>query len=137
MTFYVGQTNSGGADLIVSTPLVNECNDYGNIGTASSLIKTGLGMMALTGSNYYTGNTKVSAGTLEVSGNGSNGTYGPLGNTIAGANTVKVAGGAELLIASGNVMGYGGVVPTTLLVIQQGGLVFSMLRITINLARSP
>jgi fibronectin-binding autotransporter adhesin len=66
ITFNVGVTGATGGDLIVSAPLANDSGDYGN-GTASSLIKTGSGVMLLSGANTYSGPTLINAGTLLVS----------------------------------------------------------------------
>ena len=70
VTFNVGLTGPGGAvssnpDLTVSVPLVNA----GASQAATGLIKSGAGMMLLSGTNTYTGLTTISAGTLQL-GNG-------------------------------------------------------------------
>ena len=99
-------TTSGGAQNTISGPAVwNTGNGGGNIfnvvdGTSATdllvsariynggnLTKTGVGTMELTGDNFYTGNTTVSGGTLEIGGAGrlGEGTY---------AEAVSIASGA-------------------------------------------
>ena len=78
----IGSTifNVSGGTLTVSTPIYNA----GANGTAAGLIKTGAGMLNLTGNLYYTGGTTVSGGTLAI---GAMGSYN---------NTTTVASGAVL-----------------------------------------
>ncbi|HWR01661.1 MAG TPA: autotransporter-associated beta strand repeat-containing protein, partial [Chlorobaculum sp.] len=74
----------------------------------SSLIKTGLGTLILTGSNTYTGTTTVSAGTLQV-GNG--GTTGKLGTGTVTTNADLVfnrSGDVSLSDLAPNSAGIGG-----------------------------
>lgn len=61
-TFNVGNTASGGSDLTVSAGLA----DYSNAGSAipGALTKSGAGIMALAGTNTYSGLTTVANGKL-------------------------------------------------------------------------
>ncbi len=106
-TFNVGQTNSGGPDLIVTAPLVNESGDYGGIGTASALNKTGLGWMVLSGgSNTYTGATTISGGTLEVGNNNSVTAFKTSGVTLSNS-AVLAFYSTSALSESGAITGVG------------------------------
>ncbi|MCA3395024.1 MAG: autotransporter-associated beta strand repeat-containing protein [Roseomonas sp.] len=67
----------------------------GIIGGAGALTKTGGGTLTLTGSNSYTGNTTVSAGTLQIAGAGSLGQGNYAGN-------IALSGGALLYSSSVN-----------------------------------
>ncbi len=58
--------------------------------SAGSLIKTGAGMLTLTGSNSYTGSTTVSTGTLKLGSTGS----------LASSNAISVASGATFDVSS-------------------------------------
>ena len=63
--FDVGEvTGDAAADLIVSTPLINQSGDFGS--AAGGLTKTGAGTMVLQGQNTYTGSTTVNQGTLSL-----------------------------------------------------------------------
>jgi autotransporter-associated beta strand protein len=59
VTFNVAATGAGGADLIVTAPLVNAPNN-----TTGALLKTGSGTLQLDAANTYAGSTTVSNGTL-------------------------------------------------------------------------
>ena len=73
-------------------------------GTGGSLTKVGTtGTLTLSGTNTYTGNTTVNAGTLTISGAGS--IYSGIGS---GTVTVTVASGAQILLSgtANNVLGF-------------------------------
>ena len=59
VTFNVAATGAGGADLIVTAPLVNAPNN-----TTGALLKVGSGTLQLDATNTYAGSTTVSNGTL-------------------------------------------------------------------------
>ena len=61
-------------------------------GATGGIIKTGDGVLNLTGANTYQGNTTVAAGTLALSG----------GGTIAGSRVIAVAAGAILDVSAVN-----------------------------------
>ena len=61
----------------------------GPIAGLGPLTKSGAGTLTLAGTNSYSGNTVVNAGTLAVNGNGA----------IAGSSNFAVAGGATLLLS--------------------------------------
>jgi autotransporter-associated beta strand protein len=66
-----------------------------NAGTVTSLFKDGAGTLTLTGSNSFTGATRVAAGTLAAAGTG--------GNQALGATArVTVDAGATLLLSTSN-----------------------------------
>lgn len=67
--FDVAVTSGSGPDLIVATALWNQSGDYGN--AVGSLTKSGAGTMLLAGTNTYTGNTTISAGSLALNDSGS------------------------------------------------------------------
>ena len=87
-------TTPSGVDLLVSGKLVNW------VSGPQSLTKAGSGVMALSGTNTYSGNTTVSAGTLALSGNGS------VANTprivITGGATFDVSGLNSPFVLSGS-----------------------------------
>jgi autotransporter-associated beta strand protein len=82
-------TGDLGADLIVSAPLINSSHT----GTAAGLIKTGVGLMVLTGSNSYTGATTISNGILVFQNK--NTRAGGSAVTAAAAGTVGLGVGAD------------------------------------------
>jgi fibronectin-binding autotransporter adhesin len=99
-TFNVGITGASGGDLFVSAGLYNTSGDYGGTGTASGLVKTGLGNMVLqNATNAFTGATKVSAGTLTLAGGGGAG-------GVLSASAITVSQGAVLALNNGDVLGY-------------------------------
>ena len=59
---------TGGGNLYISIPLMNP-----QPGGLTNLIKTGSGDLVLTASNVYTGNTTISAGTLQLGNGGATG----------------------------------------------------------------
>ena len=82
--------NVSGGTLTVPVAISN-----GNGGaTAAGLNKSGTGVMLLSGSAGYTGNTLISAGTLAIGGAGSLGTTGSYSGTISnsGALSVNISG---------------------------------------------
>jgi autotransporter-associated beta strand protein len=95
----------------------NTTNTYAGIiedSGVTSLIKTGTGLLILTGPNTYSGTTTVSDGTLQVGAGGITGTLGPgnivddaalvfnrydvviLSNTISGIGSLTQAGSGVL-----------------------------------------
>ncbi len=77
VNFNVSPGASNGIDLDVT-------GSFGNSGIGNSLIKSGNGVMVLSGANGYGGATTISAGTLVVNG------------SLNGAGIVAVNGGAAL-----------------------------------------
>ena len=73
-TFNVVRGSDPNADLLVSARVWNGGN----------IVKTGYGIMSLTGINDYSGTTTISAGTLQVGNGGTSGTLGS-GNVINNA----------------------------------------------------
>lgn len=98
-------TGSAAADLTVSVPLVNR---NGDLGGAGGLTKSGAGTMTLSAINTYTGNTTVSAGTLEVGGSGqlASGTYA---GDISNAGTLSINTTANQTL-SGAITGAGSLI---------------------------
>jgi len=68
-----------------------------------SLRKDGLGTLALTAANTYTGTTTISAGTLQIGNNGSTG-------SLSNSSRVSVATGATLAFSRSNAISYSGTV---------------------------
>ena len=64
LTFNVAQGNTGGADLLVSGPIVQGSNYPGY--QSDGIVKTGSGLLSLTGTNTYRGGTTVSGGVLQA-----------------------------------------------------------------------
>ncbi len=94
VNFVVNTTGGGGADLTVSSPLLNK---PGAGGAAATLTKSGAGAMALTVANSYTGGTTLNGGTLSFV----TGALGPSGTiTFSGSSTLQWAGVNTLDISS-------------------------------------
>ena len=72
----------------------------GVLSGSGSLIKTGSGTLILAGANTYTGNTSVSAGTLQVDGSTTSPTTVNSGATLAGDGLVNAA---VTVVAGGSV----------------------------------
>jgi outer membrane autotransporter barrel domain/autotransporter-associated beta strand repeat len=100
--FTVTVSNSGaGNALTISAPVVD------NGTTNGALIKSGTGILVLSGTNTYNGTTTISDGELQVSG----------GNAIDNDSAVTVASGATLTVSAaeavGSLAGAGNVTLTT------------------------
>ena len=100
-------------------PVISVNNQTATISTViagtQGMLKDGTGTLALTATNTYTGNTTVTAGTLDLTGGG-----GSIG-TIRGA--VSVNSGATLRLSSGDALGYaGGTTALTTLNLNGGSL---------------
>jgi autotransporter-associated beta strand protein len=99
-TFNVADvTGDAGVDLTVSAILGN----YVGATTAAGLIKAGAGTMLLTATNYYSGPTTISAGTLIAGTNSPSGALGALGAattalSLGDTNTAINNSSAALLI---------------------------------------
>ena len=84
VNFVVNPTGGSGADLAVNVPLLNRPGAL----AAAGFTKTGAGIMALSGTNAYTGTVLVQQGTLRLTG-GTSGSpggrcyVGSSGNTAA------------------------------------------------------
>ena len=63
VTFNVGAGTTGGADLLISGPITQGSNSGYAV---DGIVKTGLGLLSLTGTNSYGGTTTVSNGILQV-----------------------------------------------------------------------
>lgn len=90
--------------------------------SGTAFTKTGGGVLTLTGTNTYTGNTTISAGTLQIGDGGTSGTPGfsnisiasgadltfnrsdsvSTGFIISGAGTLTQAGGGTTILTGGN-----------------------------------
>ena len=119
VTFNVAR-GSGPVDLLVSSVLANSS------GGANGLIKTGNGIMVVSGASTFTGNVVVSSGTLQDSNsNGGTGTTGGLGNATTAGRTVTINNGGTLVFGVGNALAGGTTTPALALVINAGGQVVS------------
>jgi autotransporter-associated beta strand protein len=77
-----------------------QLNLTGNItdnadGTKGQLVKNGVGTLALSGTNSYSGATTINGGTLQANG----------GNAIGDSSAVSVASGAALLVGGNETIG--------------------------------
>ena len=117
-----GGTMAANADWASGAPIVlantvtfkaaSEANVAKNItlsnvlsGTSAVLAKTGAGTVTLLGTNTYTGNTTVSAGTLSLGANGS--VASPIvsvatGATLAAASSGAFSGAAQISLSDGS-----------------------------------
>lgn len=92
--------NASGADHLISTPLALKAGGVladvadtktltlgGAVsGTGVGIVKSGTGTLLLTANNTYTGNTSISAGTLQV---GAGGTTGAVAGPIASSGVLR------------------------------------------------
>src|SRR5579862_2450214 len=101
ITFNVASTGAVGPDLTVSTALLNSQSTS----TAAGLIKSGLGVMSLTGSSTYTGATTVNGGTLALGRAGVAGNAA--GGTLGGSTPITVNTGGTLLVSASSAIGTG------------------------------
>ena len=104
----------------LSTTVSGAITDGGNGGgTGGSLVKIGAGTLTLTGTNTYTGNTTISAGTLQIGDGGTGGSVAgnivnnaalifnrsddsTYGGVISGSGTMEKRGAGALTLAGAN-----------------------------------
>jgi autotransporter-associated beta strand protein len=93
--FAFDTTNASGGSFTIADVIANSTGTSGGV---RSVTKLGTGRLVLSGSNTYTGNTLVSAGTLAVTGNLSTGTV-----SVAAAAWLQGTGTiAGPVVVSGN-----------------------------------
>lgn len=92
----VGQINVDGASALTITGVIQDGS------TPTSLNKTGVGTLTLSGANSYTGDTTVSAGTLNLTGSIASNTTISSGATLQGGGTIN-----------GSLTNYGNVQPAS------------------------
>jgi fibronectin-binding autotransporter adhesin len=80
-------TGSNAIDFTVAAPLINRSGNDSN--APGSLIKSGLGTMALTVANTYTGGTTITAGVLQAAADA----LGPSGSVTMNGGTLRWATG--------------------------------------------
>lgn len=106
---------SGGANgtAIFSIGARNEDSVFGgiiqdsNADRKAAVTKVGTGKLTLTGTNNYTGNTNVTAGTLEIGDGGATGTLAGITNIAVTSDLVFNTGGTQTI--SGIISGAGNI----------------------------
>ena len=121
--FGINTNNAPGA-VTVGSPI---SNSTGTTGGALGLMKDGIGTLDLTGSNTYSGTTKISQGTLKVSGSGGLGS----GGIYAGA--IQFGVGANLVFSSSADQTLSGLIDGQGTVTQSGSGTLSIVGDAINL----
>jgi fibronectin-binding autotransporter adhesin len=104
-------------------------------GTAlHSLVKTGTGVLELSGTNTYLGSTVVMGGTLNVNGNQSAATGALVVNNTATLGGTGTVGGSTLVASGGTIRGGATTATTTLttgnVTVANGGAIFANLGAT-------
>ena len=89
-----GALNVNVADAAGQFNLTGAITDGGD-STAGQLVKNGAGILALSGTNTYSGTTAINAGTLQANG----------GSAIGDRSAVTVASGATLALGAGETIG--------------------------------
>ena len=113
-----GQGTNGGAVLgsnVTLTTTANTLTEAGNISGAFSLTKAGVGGLALSGNNTYSGGTILSAGTLDIN-QGGDATHSAIGTgalTIAGGTTIDNTSSGTVTLGTNNAINLNGSVAYT------------------------
>ncbi len=103
----VGYTGTVGVELINSTNQTYAGN-IANVGTTLNFIKSGAGILTLSGANTYTGTTRVFAGTLQFATpgslyNGTTGSWTPANINVQTGATLAVNVGGTGQFTTGNI----------------------------------
>ena len=95
-----------GSTLTANVGSGNTATQSGAIGGDGGLVKTGTGILILTGNNNYGGGTTISGGTLQIGDGGTTG--GITGNVMN--NGVLVVDRSNMAVLDGNISGTGSVI---------------------------
>ena len=96
-------TSSDSQNVALTVGANNQNTTYsGVLSGGGSLTMAGTGLLVLSGSNTYSGNTAVNSGTLQI-GNGTS------GEALA-SNSVSVSGGAALAFNHADTLAYSGAI---------------------------
>ena len=98
LTFNVAQNGSAPYDLLMSGPIV----DYSPASAFMAVIKSGPGLMVMSGSNTYSSSTTVSGGTLQI-GNGGSGEY-------LASQSITMSNNATVAFNHNDALSYGGAI---------------------------
>ena len=109
-TFHLAYLTANGVNLNTNGSDLGIGQVFEDQTTGGKFIKSGLGLLTLSGANSYSGVTTISGGTLALSGSGSIGTGGLNLGTMASPGAFDLAAlmsGTYFLPATGNLAGVG------------------------------
>lgn len=99
-TFDIGD-GAAASDLLITPTITN------SDASAGGLIKTGAGTLALHGTNTYTGDTTVNAGTLALNGSLASPVTVNSGATLTGTGLINATNATDLAVAAGGIVNPG------------------------------
>lgn len=138
--FNIASGATNGIDLLFSGTIGAPA---GEVGYMTSLIKTGNGVMQLTGNNTYTNGTIISGGALQIGNGGTSGTLGSgavtdngtlilnrsdsvtIGNVISGSGNLVHSGSGTTVVTAVNPYSGSTTISSGTLAIAYGGSLYS------------